>query len=285
MIQLPSTPRAALGPILLGSLLVLLLFWRTPPERPLIAPPSALGSVAPPERPLPPGAPTPTVAPLAGQFVVRDQLQIAAAEGLYNAQEQERLVLDLERALAYVAARFGSGPTDRIIASIALDPACGLHGIAYTDVRTTQVFTCPDVPRARAVNIMAHEFVHQLAHDRYGERHLRADMILLEGLATWGAGQYWLGDQPDFRTFAREMAGTTTLLPLATSYAGRPISDMNTLYYQWASFVEFLIRTYGRERFDTLYLTGSSAPGSADYYGIYGQTLPQLEQEWRAWLE
>ncbi len=281
---LPHIPRAALGPILLGSLLVLLLFWRSPPPRPLLAPPAAVGGLAPPERPLPPGAPSPTIAPLAGQFLIRDQLQMAVADGLYSDDERERLAIDLERALGYVAGRFASGPTDRIIASVAVDPGCGLHGIAYTDVRTTQVFSCPGVPRVRVVNIMAHEFVHQLAHDRYGDRHLKADMILLEGVATWGAGSYWLGDQADFRSFVRGISRETALLPLATSYAGRSIGDMNTLYYQWASFVEFLLKVYGRERFDALYVSGSSAPGSADYYGVYGKSLPALEAEWSVWV-
>jgi hypothetical protein len=282
----PHIPRAARGPILLGSLLVLLLFWRSPPPRPLLAPPAAVGGAsAPPERSLPPGIPTPTAEPLAGRFLIRDQLQMAVADGLYSDTERERLAVDLERALGYVAGRFGGGPRERIIASVVIDAGCGLHGIAYTDIRTTQVFTCPGVPQARVVNIMAHEFVHQLAHDRYGERHLKADVILVEGVATWGAGSYWLGQQADFRGFVRGIARETALLPLATSYTGRSISDMNTLYYQWASFVEFLLTAYGRERFDALYVSGSSAPGSADYYGTYGKSLPQLEAEWIAWLK
>jgi hypothetical protein len=109
-------------------------------------------------------------------------------------------------------------------------------------------------------------------------------MILLEGLATWGAGAYWLGDQPSFAAFVRPWLVGGAALPLATSYVGRPAGDMNTLYYEWASFVEFLIKAYGRERFDALYVSGSSDPGSADYQGVYGKSLGQLEQEWRAWV-
>ncbi|MFQ3681959.1 MAG: hypothetical protein SNJ51_06825, partial [Roseiflexus sp.] len=56
------------------------------------------------------------------------------------------------------------------------------------------------------------------------------------------------------------------------------------LYYQWASFVEFLIDQYGRERLDALYVTGNGAPGSADYRSIYGKDLAALEQEWVEWL-
>ena len=60
---------------------------------------------------------------------------------------------------------------------------------------------------------------------------------------------------------------------------------MNGLYYEWASFVDYLIGTYGREKFDALYVSGHSAPGSADYTGVYGKRLDVLEQEWQAWLD
>ena len=61
---------------------------------------------------------------------------------------------------------------------------------------------------------------------------------------------------------------------------------MNALYYEWASFVDFLITTYGREQFDRLYVSGGGgAPGGADYAGVYGKELHALEAEWIAWLD
>jgi hypothetical protein len=281
---LPRIPRAALGPILLASVLILMAWLLVPPARPSIAPPSAVRAPAAPERPVLPGAATPTPAPLSGEYIPGSDLDIVSADGLFPVGEKEALAADLAQALAYVSQRFGSGPTGRITAYLGLEPGCGIHGIAYTSDRTTQVYTCPDLPRARAVNIMAHEFVHQLAHDRYGDRHLQADQILLEGVATWGAGDYWLSGQPSFAAFVRPWLISGGTLPLATSYVGRPIGDMNTLYYEWASFVEFLIKVYGRDRFDALYVTGHSDPGSADYQGVYGKPLDQLEAEWRSWV-
>ncbi len=284
MPRLPHIPRAALGPILLASTIVLLAFWRTPPPRPVIAPPSAIQLPPPPERPVTPGEPTPTPAPLTGSYAETGGLDIVSAEGLFSPEEQARLAAELDRALAYVVERFGTSPAGRISTYIGLEPGCGIHGIAYTDVRTVQVFTCRDLPTSRAVNILAHEFVHQLCHDRYGDRHLSADLVLIEGTATWGAGAYWLGGAPNFRAFVRPWVESGAALPLAESYIGRPIADMNKLYYQWASFVEFLIETYGRERFDALYLTGQNYPASADYLGIYQKNFWELEEEWRAWV-
>lgn len=285
-----ASPQLLVG-VAVASLLILVVAFYQPVARPDLAPVTAIDAsrqiFTRAEGGVPPGAPTPAPAPLADtmQRIDGEFLQIAVAEGLYSAEEQARLNTDLERALEYVVQRFGTAPSGLIETLIGREPGCGLHGIAYTDVRRVQVFTCPSLPRIRAVNIMAHEFVHQLAHDRYGNAHLATDLILLEGTATWGAGAYWLGDAADFRSFVQPWVAGGATLPLATSYVGRSISDMNTLYYQWGSFVEFLIEVYGRERFDALYVSGGNqVPGGANYVGIYGKGLDALEQEWRAWV-
>jgi len=228
-----------------------------------------------------PGAPSP--APLSGAAVQVAAFDLRVDEGLYPA-EREALAAEAQQALAYVTQRFGSGPDARFTAALVQEPGCGLHGLAYTDQHLVQVFTCGSIGRQRAVSILAHEIVHQLCQDRYGPDHLHADLILAEGVATWGAGRYWLGGQPDFRSFVRAQRQAGQFYPLATHYQGLGIAAMNTLYYQWASFVDFLIATYGRERFDQLYVTGRSAPGSADYQGVYGKPLDELEREWVAWL-
>jgi hypothetical protein len=211
-------------------------------------------------------------------------LTVFSDAGMYDAPEREAMAAELEQAMIYVAERVGSIPAEPMTLSIHQDAGCSLHGIAYTNQRQLRVTTCADLPRYRVVNLMAHEIAHQIAHDRYGPPHLHADMILLEGLATWGAGTYWLGGLPSFRDYVREHYTEDRLLPLATSYVGRPIADMNMLYYEWASFVEFLLETYGRAPFDHAYITGEKAPGTADYQGGYGKDLATLEAEWRAWL-
>ncbi|GAB4202265.1 MAG: hypothetical protein OHK0022_25290 [Roseiflexaceae bacterium] len=223
-------------------------------------------------------------APIAGVAVQVADFDLSVDPGLYAGQH-EALASEVQQALAYVTQRFGSAPSGRFTVAVIQEPGCGIHGLAYTDRRVVQVFTCPSIERRRAVAILAHEIVHQLAHDRYGQPHLSADLILAEGVATWGAGSYWLGGQPDFRAFVRAQRAAGQFYPLATHYQGRSIAAMNALYYQWASFVDFLIATYGRERFDQLYVSGNSAPGSANYQGIYGKPLDALEREWIDWLD
>ena len=228
-----------------------------------------------------PGSQPPTIT---GATVPLATLDLHVADGLYTDQ-RDAMQREVAAALAYAAERFGSPPTGRFTATFVNDDSCGLHGIAYTDVRNVQVFTCNSLGRDRAINIMAHEITHQLEQDRYGPRHLSADLLLSEGMATYGAGKYWLAGQPDFRSFVKAQRAAGVSYPLATNYAGLGVAAMNALYYQWASFVEFLIQTEGRAKFDALYITGHSDPGSADYNGVYGKPLPELEREWAAWVE
>jgi hypothetical protein len=223
-------------------------------------------------------------APLTGPVVAAGALDLAVDNGLYPDQEQA-LAGEVQQALAYVVARFGTAPRERFTAAIQTDAGCGIHGLAYTDARQLYTYTCNEIDRRRAVNIMAHEIVHQLAHDRYGDAHLSADLILLEGVATWGAGTYWLGAQPDFRSYVRAQRQAGIAYSLVTHYNGLGIAAMNALYYQWASFVEYLIGAYGRDKFDQLYISGHSDPGSADYAGVYGKDIDTLEREWIAWVE
>jgi hypothetical protein len=233
--------------------------------------------------------PTPTNSPPMATIArqpgsLADSFTLIVDDGLY-ADQQAALADDLKQALEYVTKRFGTPPAGHFTAVVAREDSCNLHGVAHTEERTVQVSACNDIGRDRAVAIMAHEFAHQLAQDRYGPAHLSADLILAEGVATWGAGEYWLGGQPDFRAYVRNQRDSGVFLPLATDYTGKGVGVQNALYYQWASFVDFLIGSYGREKFDQLYLSGQGAPGSADYRGVYGKELSVLQQEWQAWLD
>jgi len=240
----------------------------------IAAPPPAEEPAPPPaEEPAPPPAeePAPPPAPMA----------VSLPNGLQETAQQER---DMHAARIYVENRIGA-IHEPFTAQVVHDGSCALHGYAETAARVVTVVACAQHTSEQVVNLMVHEIAHQAAHDHYGDAHVQADMILLEGLATWGAGRYWLGPFASFRGFVREHYQLDTLLPLATPYNGHDVQEMNQLYYQWASFVEFLLETYGRESLDALYVTGQQQrPGSADYVGVYGKDLATLEQEWRAWL-
>jgi hypothetical protein len=228
------------------------------------------------------GAPEPTAA-IRAEAAPAGSLAVQVDDGLYPAERGE-LEAELQRALAYASQRFVGSLAAPVTAAVRGGAGCALSGIAYTDIRVVEVYSCNEIARPRAVAILAHEFVHQLQHDRYGPRHLQADLILSEGLATYGAGEYWLAGHADFRSYVRDTIPPAARYPLATHYSSLGIGAMNTLYYQWASFVEFLLQNYSRQQFDALYVSGAGAPGSADYAGVYGKPLGDLEQEWQEWL-
>lgn len=275
--------------VILGALLgVVLLFQTTRPPRTVIAPLGALDAPGPGpiSGQLEPQRPPPTSPPGAGITAARSgQLSIVAHLGSYDQATAASLLEPLVTALDYVEQRTALQLAAPVTVVFEASPGCALHGVAYTDVRTIYLYACPATPPQRAINILAHEFVHQLAQDHWGAAHLRADLMLSEGFATWGAGRYWLGREADFRGFvARNYAAA--LLPLATDYATTSAPDaMNRLYYQWAAFVEWLIASKGRAVFDQLY-GGSErrALGTAPYAAATGATLTQLESDWQAWL-
>jgi hypothetical protein len=290
--ELMETGNWGRGLALILAVVVIVLVMRSPAQPATIAPPDALGIPAAPapltgqfeRRPLPSVAP----APLDGRLAVISDgsLALYTSDGSYTPEQVRALAQPLNEALSYVSQRTGmklSGPVNIIFDRHA--GACGLDGAAYTQRRTILLYACPEIPTRRAINILAHEFVHQLANDHYGSAHLQADLILSEGLATWGAGKYWLGGEADFRSFVARNYGSS-LLPLGSHYRDFGSLDaMNRLYYQWASLVDFLIVTHGRENFDTLYTSGRGMqPNTADYQAVLGSDLAGVETQWKEWL-
>jgi hypothetical protein len=288
-------PRWARPLAIAAALLIMFVIMRSSPTPTYTAPPNALaGAPAPPlalqgEFVAAPSAPPPVIAPqpMDGRIAVVEDgpLALYTTDGSYSSDQVRAMAEPLAEALRYVSERTAmqlSAPVSIIFDRRA---NCGFDGAAYTERRTIILYACPDMPARRSINILAHEFVHQLAYDRYGGAHMQADLVLSEGLATWGAGRYWLGNESDFRGFVRNNYAAN-LLPLGSHYRDYGTIDaMNRLYYQWASLVDFVITTRGRDTFDRLYASGRGMqPNTADYNRILGTDLAGLEGEWKEWL-
>jgi hypothetical protein len=201
------------------------------------------------------------------------------------------LAPQFEEAVERVGARMNARLDGRV--ALSFEPRqqgpCALRGLTLSHERMIHLYYEPDAPGQRILPIMAHELAHQLQHDYYGwEAHRRSDVILLEGQANWASADYTPGadGRPVWASQAEKALAQGNLLPLtADLQTDCRTTTRNAAYTGWASFVDFLIATYGRERFDALYRRGRGrAPGSADYAGIYGKDLHALDQEWRAWL-
>lgn len=256
----------------------------TPTVAPTVAPSTTAG---PP--PLLGGEPAP---PMEGELaMVTYSLDLYRLPGAMEAGAVQRLGILAESAIITGSQTVGGFLTGRV--AIRFEPPqtgpCALRGITLSNERKIRLFYAPDTDERRVFGILAHELFHQLQHDYYGERdHRKADVILLEGMAVWGTAPYFLTEsgRPLYQQRVKEALAAGTLLPLTTSLeADCRTTTRNNIYNQWASFVEYLVTTYGRERLDAAYRSSSGRPaGSSDYQGVYGKPLAELEREWLAWL-
>jgi len=242
---------------------------------------SVNGDTTATSQPTPPSVPSSAAAPPAMQQIVLETM-----DGAYTNDQLEALEDPLAEALRYVEERTSMELKEPVTVLFSSEQGCNFNGVAYTDIRRIILYVCPDITLERATAILAHEFVHQLAADHYGEPHYDADLMLSEGLAQWGTGRYTLGDLPDFRTLVQQHY-PNDLLPLAID--SREVESyviVRHLYDQWASYVEWIIATEDRDAFDQLYVGGEKRqPGSAPYQRVLGMPLDTAEQHWQTWLE
>lgn len=209
--------------------------------------------------------------------------------GLYTftPEQVEAIAPRIERLLLQNEARFGVTLERRVSLAFyrpTLAPSKDTRGIALTDEGRAQVFYRPHEDINRALVVASHELAHHLQAQHYGNAaQKRADIILLEGQATWITGPPWLGlsGASSWKERARQIRDMGIPLRLLTPQ--RYGSDI--AYDIWASFVDFLIERDGMAKLHQAYLSGRSRePGSSDYEGVYGVSLDELADEWRAWV-
>jgi hypothetical protein len=238
------------------------------------------------------GPPVPTSTPLSSDsqassgLIGTAVLNIIFSQGLYAEQQDMLRQQIIDEVFPYVLARLGLKQPSRLY-TIAFNttPNCILHGIARSDDFIAEVFTCESIASDQAMAIMAHEIAHLVSYERYGAYPaVGSDLLLVEGVATYAAARYWIGNE-DLRTYVRGQRQSGVTPDLQESYRGVNAESMNANYLQWASFVEFLHEICGRDAFDQIYTTGNGSIGSASYLQYCGQSINGLEQDWKIWLQ
>ncbi|HZG68130.1 MAG TPA: hypothetical protein VEZ12_15405 [Herpetosiphonaceae bacterium] len=218
--------------------------------------------------------------------------EVYLAAGSLRRPEALRLVERLEPTLAAVAQRFGTPFTAR--ERIELLPpqrgVCAVRGLTFSQKRQIRLFYGPGTDVDRLQAILAHELVHQLQRERFGDRvQQAADVILLEGWATLAGDDFARtpdGAEPRWRARLREVVARGELLPLAVDLdRDCRTTTRNSIYDEWASFVDFLERQYGAEKLAAVYRSSAGRKaGTADYAAVYGTSFGELEAAWRAWV-
>ncbi|NTW97011.1 MAG: hypothetical protein HGB28_00460 [Oscillochloris sp.] len=226
---------------------------------------------------------------LPGEMVYSGRrLDVYVGNGTFSAEEVASLGVKAEWALSYIQKRFDAQLTERIsvgVYSTSQAPGRGTRGIAYTYGNSNvRIYYRAGEDQHDALVILSHELAHALQADAYGSSaQSRADTVLLEGLASWISGEYWLSlsGASSFQGRAQELYQAGHRGNLAS--LGR--SNLDVAYDMWAGFVDYLARSYGWEKFNRLYTTGRGrGPGSADYQGIYGKSFQELYTDWYATL-
>lgn len=305
---------------LAGLLLLVSLMGAGAPPRPPVAANIALAAqVAPTDTPAPPTAtatpipPTPTLArrlfneqvsvkiaptsflpgrgpELPGEFIYAGRrLDFYVGRSTFTTDQVAEMAVKAEHALAYIQKRFAVSLSERVSVGVyhaAQAPGRGTRGIAYTYGDTNvRIYYRPGEDQHDALVILSHELAHALQAEAYGKDAQRlADTVLLEGLASWISGEYWLSlsEAESFQARAREL--------YQAGYSGNLAAmgkrDLDVAYDMWAGFVDYLTRTYGWDAFNRLYANGRGrAPGSADYRGVYGKSFQELQEEFYATLK
>lgn len=222
-----------------------------------------------------------------------EHFSVYLARGSLARKEALDLVARLEPTLAAVSERFGTPFKGRERVDV-LPPqrgACAIRGLTFSGKRQIKLFYGPGADLDRLQALVAHELVHQLQRERFGDRvQQTADVILLEGWATVASDDFARtpdGSEPRWRARMREQVRQNAILPLTVDL-GKDCrtTTRNTIYDHWASFVAFLEAQYGQEALAAVYAQGRGrAAGSADYVKVYGKSFADLEGEWRGWVQ
>jgi hypothetical protein len=217
---------------------------------------------------------------------------IYLAPGSLRRAEALQLTERLEPTLQSVAQRFGTSfdARERIELLPAQKGACAVRGLTFSSKRLIQLFYGPGSDIEQMQALVAHEFVHQLQRERFGDRaHRAADNILLEGWAMLASDEFARtadGAEPRWRARLREAVARNELQPLKVNLdRDCRTTTRNIMYVQWASFVDFLEQHYGNQALARVYSKGKGrTPGSADYANVFNKSFDELEADWRDWV-
>ncbi len=274
-----------------------------------------------PPTPTPGGPPTATPAPalsLLDQYLPRRVKVAETAHFIFYAQDgyfpvdQKWWTEQAEEAYAYDVQRLDNYQVKHKV-QLAFHQAdtrgCPIRGFASQSSGGAQIIIFADQNSSQAylLGVLSHEVAHAISYDGFPEG-IPGNIALAEGLASWAAGKYWAAwkNVPSIDDLVRGYLKVGTYEPIhgntdlhgiypwqGNTGSGQDcLARRDKLYSEWASFVGYLIDTYGWPKAHRLFRLpapihqpGQTIEFPPDYQGIYGKTLNQLEWEWLNWLE
>ncbi len=186
----------------------------------------------------------------------------------------------LKGALAAIEANLDAtieGSFDVYVAgSLFAPPDQNLRGRSFSAARRFFVLHDGTGNRADLQYIATHEMTHLFTWNVFGRP---VSAMLSEGVAVYTGLEAIPGSEHlPAKTFCRafQIAEALPRISSGLLFEGH-VRDLPN-YYAAGCFVQYLIETYGTDKFAELYPTGS-------YESIYDKTLVSLETEWRTALQ
>ncbi|HOT91564.1 MAG TPA: LysM peptidoglycan-binding domain-containing protein [Anaerolineae bacterium] len=238
--------------------------------------------------------PTPTVAAplwtpaivegyLAGAYPgrrVTPRFTINYAPNTYPAWNLGSVESLVSRALGHIESRLQITFTDTFNVYVAGSPLAAPYTArrGYTAPAVRQVFFVHDGTGDLADQryLVTYQLTSMLTWNMLGRS---APPLLREGVATYmGMSLIVDSDHMPLTTFCAAYRKVGKLPRLTTDLRFEdPVLDLPNSYAA-GCFVQYLIVTYGAEKFDLVYADG-------DYKNVYGKSLATLEQDWLAQLQ
>jgi hypothetical protein len=230
-----------------------------------------------------------------------DHFEFYAPDGEFPAAVPD-LPERAETIFGEVSARLGPLAEEQRDIRVTFRPPspmpCPPRGLAGGRPPRIFIYADNETSRDQILGVLAHELGHVLIMGRFRE----IPRALNEGLATWASAPYFNRWQeiPSFDAAVRSYVRDSTYLPLHNNYylteidpgtegsSESCISRRETLYIEWASFLDYMIEQRGMEKLEELIETVPDAErteaGStvlpADFQAVYGGSLNQLEAAW-----
>ncbi len=197
------------------------------------------------------------------------------------ARDIESLKAQTNDSVAFVEARLGRKRSAKLVLNF-IDRVLGHGGFAGDTITIT--YMDRDSPAGSFANVVRHETAHILGRSLGRER----PILIEEGFATYIAGGHF-----KLEPLAPRAAGLVTLdryLPLAQLADNFYPAQHELGYLESAGFIEYLVNTYGWEKFVTLLgafqqTRNESAMLDAGLRFTYNKKLSEIESDYLAYLK
>jgi hypothetical protein len=197
------------------------------------------------------------------------------------ARDIESIKAQTNDSVAFVESRLGRKRSAKLVFNF-IDRVLGHGGFAGETITVT--YMDRDYPAGSFANVVRHETAHILGRSLGKER----PTLIEEGFATYITGGHF-----KLEPFAPRVAGLVALdryIPLAQLADNFYPAQHEVGYLEGAGFIEYLVQTYGWEKFVALlgafqHTRNESAMLDAGLRFTYNKKLSEIESEYLAYLK